>query len=101
VIGVHRTYLSSNNREGVPWSNTQASSSPEVDELLAQAGRERDAARRKQLYREFQRIVVDDCPVVFLHETRFHGAYQRKIANLPAGIWGTLEAMDEVGLRKG
>jgi len=101
VIGVHRTYLSSNIREGVPWSNTQAYSSPKVDELLAQAGRERDAARRKQLYREFQRIVVDDCPVVFLHETRFHGAYQRKIANLPAGIWGTLEAMDEVGLRKG
>ena len=101
VIGVHRTYLSSNIREGVPWSNTQAYSNPKVDDLLAQAGRERDTAKRKQLYREFQRIVVDDCPVIFLHETRFHGAFQRKVANLPAGIWGTLEALDEVGLRKG
>ena len=100
VIGVHRTYLSSNIREGVPWSNTQGYQNPQVDELLAQAGRERDPNKRKQLYRDFQKIVVDDCPVIFVHETSFHGAYQRKVANPPAGIWGTLESLDDLALRK-
>jgi peptide/nickel transport system substrate-binding protein len=100
VIGVHRTYLSSNIREGVPWSNTQGYQNPKVDELLAQAGRERDVNKRKQFYREFQKIVVDDCPVIYIHETNFHAAYQRKVANPPTGIWGTLESMDELALRK-
>jgi peptide/nickel transport system substrate-binding protein len=37
VIGVHRTYLSSNIKPGVIWSNTQNYVNPKVDELLAQA----------------------------------------------------------------
>ena len=100
VIGMHRTYLTSNIREGVPWSNTQAYSNPKVDELLAQAGRERDTKKRTTLYREAQKIIVDDCPVAFMHETNFHGAFHAKVANPPNGIWGTLESLDDVRLRK-
>ena len=37
VIGVHRTYLTSNIRKGVIWSNTQGFSNPRVDDLLDQA----------------------------------------------------------------
>ncbi|HVL55214.1 MAG TPA: ABC transporter substrate-binding protein, partial [Burkholderiaceae bacterium] len=57
VIGVHRTYLSSNIRKGVIWSNTQNYVNPKVDDLLAKATVERDPAKRKALYHEFQRIV--------------------------------------------
>ena len=47
VIGVHRTYLSSNIRKGVIWSNTQQYSNPKVDELLNKAAVEKDPAQRK------------------------------------------------------
>ena len=37
VIGVHRTYLSSNIRD-IVWTNTQSYRNPKVDALLEQAG---------------------------------------------------------------
>ena len=67
VIGVHRTWLSSNIRPGVIWSNTQGYSNPKVDELLAAAGKEMNLAKRKALYKDVQKIVVDDCPLAFLY----------------------------------
>ncbi|MFZ4757407.1 MAG: ABC transporter substrate-binding protein [Burkholderiaceae bacterium] len=89
VIGVHRTYLSSNIREGVIWSNTHQYSNPKVDELLAAAGRERDAARRKALYRDFQKIVVDDCPIAFLYEPNFSVGFRRVVDPKPS-VWGMM-----------
>jgi peptide/nickel transport system substrate-binding protein len=95
VIGVHRTYLSSNIREGVIWSNTQRYSNPKVDEILAAAGRERDLARRKALYRDFQRIVVDDCPIAFLYEPDFAYGF-RNIADPRASVWGLMSPLHDV-----
>lgn len=100
VIGVHRTYLTSNIREGVIWSNTHQYSNPKVDELLAAAGKERDPARRKALYRDFQRIVVDDCPIAFLYEPNFSVGF-RRIADPKASVWGMMAPLHETGLTKG
>ena len=99
VIGVHRTYLSSNIREGVIWSNTQRYSNPKVDALLAAAGRERDPAKRKALYTEFQRIVVDDVPIAFLYEPNFSVAF-RRLADPRASVWGLMSPMQDWGLSK-
>lgn len=96
VIGVHRTYLSSNIREGVIWSNTHQYANPKVDELLAAAGRERDPARRKALYRDFQRIVVDDCPIAFLYEPNFSVAF-RRIADPKPSVWGMMAPLHQLG----
>ena len=101
VIGVHRTWLSSNIREGVIWSNTQSYSNPKVDQLLAQAGREMDPAKRKALYGEFQSIVVDDCPVAFIYEPSFHVGYTAKLQNRPTSPWGLVSPLDDLGLKKG
>jgi len=100
VIGVHRTWLSSNIREGVIWSNTQQYSNPKVDEILAQAGMEMDAGKRKALYSEFQKIVVDDCPVAFIHEPSFHYGYRTTVQNRPTSVWGLVSPLDEMGIRK-
>jgi peptide/nickel transport system substrate-binding protein len=100
VIGVHRTYLSSNIREGVIWSNTHQYANPKVDELLAAAGKERDPARRKALYRDFQRIVVDDCPLAFLYEPNFSVGF-RRVADPKASVWGMMAPLHETGLSKG
>lgn len=99
VIGVHRTWLSSNIRPGVIWSNTQAYSNPRVDELLAAAGREMDTPKRKALYREMQKLVVDDCPVAFLYEMSFREGYLAKVQQPPRGIWGVTDALLDTAIR--
>lgn len=94
VIGVHRTYLSSNIRKGVIWSNTQGYRNPEVDRLLAEAGVERDAAKRKDLYQQFQRQVVADAPIFFIDEVPYHTAYHKGLGNVPETIWGPMSPLD-------
>lgn len=95
VIGVHRTWLSSNIKPGVIWSNTQSYSNPKVDEWLAAAGQEMNLAKRKELYKQMQKAVVDDCPVAFLYEQAFYEAYLSKVQNPPKGIWGLMDAVNE------
>ncbi len=96
VIGVHRTYLSSNIKPGVVWSNTQSYVSPKVDDLLARATTEKNLDKRKALYAEFQRTVVSDAPVTYTHVWSVVTAADKSLKNLPAGIWGTLAPFDEV-----
>ncbi|WP_251863728.1 ABC transporter substrate-binding protein [Achromobacter sp. Marseille-Q4962] len=94
VIGVHRTYLSTNIRD-IIWTNTQSYANPRVDALLEQAGVETDEARRKALYAEFQKIVTEDLPIDFLTVIPYHTLYSRKVHGLPDGIWGLLSPLDE------
>ena len=96
VIGVHRTYVSSNIRQGVIWSNTQNYSNARVDEVLAQAAIENDLSKRKALYAEFQKTVVDDAPIAFINVVPFSTIYQKGLAGLPTTIWGALSPMDEL-----
>ncbi len=98
VIGVHRTWLSTNIREGVIWSNTQSYVNPRVDELLNAAAVEMDVARRKTLYAEMQKIVVDDCPVAFLYESAWGEAYSSRITQPPKGIWGIIDSLNDIGM---
>ena len=99
VIGVHRTYISSNIRKGVIWSNTQSYSSSKVDEILDAAGKETDPAKRKALYVEFQKIVTEDLPVYWLYALPYHTVLSTQVGNPPMTIWGTMAPMDEVYLQ--
>jgi peptide/nickel transport system substrate-binding protein len=99
VIGVHRTWLSSNIKPGVIWSNTQSYANPKVDEWLAAAGQEMNLAKRKELYKQVQKTVVDDCPVAFLYELTFYEAYSAKVANAPAGIWGQIDSITDTTVK--
>ena len=96
VIGVHRTYLTSNIRPGVIWSNTQSYSNARVDEILAQAAVENDMGKRTALYKEFQKLVVDDVPIYFINAVPYHTVYKNSIGNNPVGIWGVMHPMDMV-----
>jgi len=100
VIGVHRTWLSSNIRPGVIWSNTQSYSNAKVDQLLADAGKEMNTAKRKALYKEAQRIIVDDCPVAFLYEAVNTEGYRSTVVQPPRGIWGLIDGQTDMGARK-
>ncbi|MEZ5660037.1 MAG: ABC transporter substrate-binding protein [Burkholderiaceae bacterium] len=96
VIGVHRTYLSSNIRKGVIWSNTQQYRNDKADMLMEAAGKEMDPARRKALYAQFQALIVDDMPVLPVMETNVHLAARPRIGNPPLSIWGPNGPMDEM-----
>jgi len=98
VIGVHRTYQTSNIGKGV-WSNTQGYSNPRVDELLEMAGKENDPAKRKALYSEFQKIVNEDMPIYFSNTLPYHTVYSNKVGNPPLGIWATSTPLDQVYLK--
>jgi peptide/nickel transport system substrate-binding protein len=96
VIGVHRSYLSSNIKKGVIWSNTQQYANAQVDELLNAAAVETDLDKRKALYAEFQQMVATDLPVYWINALPYHTAYDKKLQNVPTGIWGTMHPMDMV-----
>lgn len=98
VIGVHRTYLSSNIKPAV-WTNTQNYSNPKVDALLEQAGQEMDLAKRKALYAEFQKIVTDEVPIRFLDLVPYYTLTQGNVGNVPTTIWGPVSPLDEVYLK--
>ena len=95
VIGVHRTYLSTNIRKGVIWSNTQSYQNQQVDNLLAKAAVELDPAKRKAIYSEFQKIVADELPVYWTHTLPYHTIYNKKLGDPPLSIWGASSPMDE------
>ena len=100
VIGVHRTYVTSNIQKGVIWSNTQSYSNPDVDRILDSAGKENDFAKRKALYLEFQKIVTDELPVYWLYGLPYHTVYNEIVENPPLTIWGAMAPMDEVYLKQ-
>jgi len=99
VIGVHRTYITSNIRKGVIWSNTQSYSNAEVDKILEAAGKEADESKRKAAYLKFQKIVTEDLPVYWMYSLPYHTIYNTKVGNPPLTIWGSMAPMDEVYLK--
>ncbi|MBX3641729.1 MAG: ABC transporter substrate-binding protein [Rubrivivax sp.] len=98
AIGVHRTWISSNIRQGVIFSNTEGYANPKVDELFARATVERDIEKRKKLYAEFQQILSQDVPVAFTHVWSRRYAARKEVLNTPEGIWGTAAPYDQVDL---
>ena len=55
-----------------------------------------DMARRKALYSEFQRIVTDELPIVWLNLMPFQTVYNKALGNPPVSIWGIHSPLDEL-----
>jgi peptide/nickel transport system substrate-binding protein len=62
TIGVQRFYWSKNFAPGTPVSNGSHYSNPKVDELLESAQVEMNAERRRDLFVQFQRAIMEDIP---------------------------------------
>lgn len=60
TIGVQRIFWSKNYKVGLPFSNVDHYSNPEVDRLLEAAAIETDPGKRRQLFLDFQQIVNRD-----------------------------------------
>ncbi len=94
VLGVHRQYVTDQIRQGTVFVNSTRYSNPRVDALLKQATIENDPAKRKSLYAEFQKIVVDDSPIVWVFDMQFVNIYNKKFHDLivsPLGVYGSFD----------
>ena len=89
AVGVDRSFLSSNIKEQV-WTNTAAYANDQVDQWLAQAAAEADPIARKALYAKFQKQVTSDLPFVWTNEGIYVTVYNKKLTNIPMGVFGGL-----------
>ena len=100
VIGVARSYASTNIRKGVAWANMSGYKNPKVDELLVQAAVEANPEKRTALYHEFQKIVNEELPVAWLTTSVANTLYDKKLLNTPEGIWGAFAPFDGIAWSK-
>jgi peptide/nickel transport system substrate-binding protein len=94
VLGVHRQYLTDQIRQGTVFVNSTRYSNPKVDELLKAATTEANHAKRVALYKEFQKIVVEDSPIVWLFDMQFVNVYNNRFQDIvtsPLGVYGNFD----------
>jgi peptide/nickel transport system substrate-binding protein len=100
VIGVERTYISSNIKKGVIWTNTQSYSNPEVDRLFDEAQRENDLSKRKRLYGKAQEVIATELPIVHVNEIGYFSLINNEFGGFPGAVWGVLNPLDAVYWKK-
>ena len=71
---------------------------PKVDELFAAGAREGDPAKRRAIYQEVQKILVDEVPVAWLHEINFPTLYRNKIQNIVSSGIGLNDSLGRLKL---
>ncbi len=96
ALGVARTYISSNIKKGILFSNTQGYSNPEVDKLFEEAAVALDDARRQELYSKVQQILVEDVPVAWTLELEYPIIYDKAFKNIVTTGIGSHETFGSV-----
>ena len=82
ALGVARSYISTNIRQGVLFTNTEGYENPEVDRLFAEAAVATDPEKRQELYSAVQRILVDELPVLWVVEQQFPTMYDSRLTDV-------------------
>lgn len=96
VIGTHRLFLCKNQIKGVIFSNTGGYCNEKVDQILDQASKETDFAKRKTLYAEFQKIITEDLPYLYTTTELPFGVAQKSVVGLPKTVLGTMSPMWDI-----
>jgi len=82
AIGIARVFVSS--AIGRPYGNASQYSNPEVDELFVRGAAATDLAERAVFYKEAQRILADELPVLTLQEYQHEDAARTALRD----VWG-------------
>jgi peptide/nickel transport system substrate-binding protein len=96
VIGVHRLYHSASIKPGTVFVNGTRWSSARTDQLMDQATVEVNPAKRGALYKEFQQLVVEAAPLVWVHELQFVTVYNKGFKDLIVSPLGLYAPFDRV-----
>lgn len=70
-VGVTRAYWSDSIGKNIPWTNASGYRNPAVDKIIGDVQGEPDPSKRVALFKEFQRIVLEDLPTLPLLELKF------------------------------
>jgi peptide/nickel transport system substrate-binding protein len=68
--------------DGVPFSNQGGYANADLDALIAKAASELDPAKRVELYKEFQKAVATDLPLINVAEWGFTSVANKKVKNV-------------------
>ncbi len=98
ALGVARTYISSNIAKGSQWNNVEGYKNERVDELFEQAAVAFPDSKRKELYDEVQKILVEDVPVAWLLEIEFPTIYRCDVKNLVNTAIGVNDGLGDTWL---
>jgi peptide/nickel transport system substrate-binding protein len=80
TVGLQR-YFTTDNYEGVAFSNASHYSNPEIDMLFAAIAIECDEAKRQAMIFQFQQILATDLPVIPLLLSRSVTVYNRRVVD--------------------
>ncbi|HVL55544.1 MAG TPA: ABC transporter substrate-binding protein [Burkholderiaceae bacterium] len=100
ALGVSRTFLTENQRKGIPFTNESGYSNPKVDALFKEAASTVDESRRKQLYSEVQKLLVEDAALIWLVELQWPTATNKRVHNAVINGLGPNSSFAEVWLAK-
>lgn len=100
VLGVHRQYHSDAIRPGTVFVNGTQWSSPETDQLMNKAKVETNPEERAALYADFQKAIVEESPIVFMHELEFTTVYNTKLQNVPEGPLGVYDNFMDIWIQE-
>ncbi len=90
-MGLQRFYWSKAAAKGSPFVNAGGYASPAMDALLEAAASEPDPVRRRDVFREFQRVAMTDLPLLPLLDLDYPTIIDTRVRNvvaLPEGIRG-------------
>jgi len=100
ALGVSRTFLSDNQKQGVLFTNHAGYANPEVDALFNKAAISTSDDERKKLYSQVQKILVDDAAVLWLVELIWPTVYSKKLHNAVTDASGPNGSFAETWLAK-
>lgn len=93
TIGSHRFFHSGAIRQGTPFVNASGYQNPEMDRVLDAAATEIDPAKRVELFHDFQRIAMEDLPILPLARPIYVTVANARVKEFmggPEGMRGTL-----------
>jgi peptide/nickel transport system substrate-binding protein len=95
-LGVARSYISSNIKQGVPFNNMAGYSNPKIDELFAKGAAETDEKKRTAIYSELQKALVDDVAFVWFLELEQPHFVNKKFKNVITSPLGNKDDFESV-----
>jgi peptide/nickel transport system substrate-binding protein len=93
AIGTSRFFLTSNIRKGVPLTNLQGYSNPEVDALFARAASAVTPEETQACYSRLQQILTHDVAMLWLYERKPALFHNRRLTDVVMGPNGPADGL--------
>lgn len=100
ALGVDRSYLSDNIRQGVYGTNISGYVNPELDTVFKKAAVENDKAQRQALYSKAASMLSEDAPSAWLVELSFPTITNKSVKNVTTSAIGVAETFATTYIQK-